>query len=249
MRVNRTRGGKLRGEVPGGAVLGARGRKASPRNKEKHFLYSMRPKKTSVIGRAFFGMIPGVERVVLGSVRSVLRTWNVQIDDDGVLTATYDHCFHRFVLMRVQFLMGNVGRDVDEVTRACLIDEFQMISPAKAGAAADDVNHGFQFPMMMRTGLGIGLDHHRSRPELLRADPGPRDGFGAGHTGGLRRVRVQLAAANDTQAVVFPIGFVVAGRILHAVRFPAVVTANKGCRPKVDGWKTLAGGVRLHAVN
>jgi hypothetical protein len=37
MRVNRTRGGKLRGEVPEGAVLGARGRKASPRNKEKPF--------------------------------------------------------------------------------------------------------------------------------------------------------------------------------------------------------------------
>lgn len=37
MHVSRRRGVKLRGEVPEGAVLGARGRKASPPDKEKPF--------------------------------------------------------------------------------------------------------------------------------------------------------------------------------------------------------------------
>ena len=168
----------------------------------------------------------GVKWVVLGSVGNVLRTWNVQIDDDGILTTAHDHCLHWLVLTRVQFLVRNVGRNIDEVTRTRLIDELQMISPAKARTAPYDVDHGFQFPMMMRAGLGIGLHHHRSRPELLRADSGTRNGFGAGHTGSLRRVGVQLVAPNDTQTVVFPIGFFVGAQILNGLRFPSVVTAT-----------------------
>ena len=56
------------------------------------------------------------------------------------------------------------------------------------------VDHGFQFPTM-RAGLGIGMYHHSSRPEFLRADSGTRDSFGAAPTGRLRGVAVQFAAA------------------------------------------------------
>ncbi|MGA7660231.1 MAG: hypothetical protein WBP65_00725 [Candidatus Sulfotelmatobacter sp.] len=47
----------------------------------------------------------------------------------------------------------------------------------------------------MRAGLGIGMYHHSSRPEFLRADSGTRDSFGAAPTGRLRGVAVQFAAA------------------------------------------------------
>src|SRR5271156_1819361 len=102
--------------------------------------------------------------------------------------------------------MRNVGRNVDEVSRAGFIDELQIISPAKAGAAPHHVDDGFEFSVMMGAGLGIGMDYDRSRPQLLRADAGARDGFSAGHARGLRRVAVEFAAANDAQAVSFPVG-------------------------------------------
>ncbi len=86
-----------------------------------------------------------------------------------------------------------------------------MISPAKAGAAADHVDHGFKFAMMMRAGLRVGMHYYGSRPELLRADFGVGDGFGANHTRRLGRVGVEFAAANDTQAVSFPVGGFVSG--------------------------------------
>jgi hypothetical protein len=94
-----------------------------------------------------------VKRVILGSVGTILRTRNVQIDDDRLLAAAHNHCLHWFILARVQFLMRNVRRNVDEVPWARLIDELQVISPAKTCPAPYDVDHGFQFTMMMRPGV------------------------------------------------------------------------------------------------
>src|SRR5271156_3363539 len=101
--------------------------------------------------------------------------------------------------------MRNVGRDVDEISGAGFINELKIVSPAKASAAADDVNHGFELSVMMRAGLGIGMNYDGSRPEFLCADAGAGNGFGAGHAGGLRRVGVEFAAADDAQAVSFPV--------------------------------------------
>src|SRR5580704_92981 len=114
--------------------------------------------------------------------------------------------------------MRDVGRDVDEVSGAGFIDKLEIISPAKAGASADDVDHGFEFAVMMRSSLGVGMNDNSSGPELLRADFGVRDGFGAGHTRGLRRVGVEFAAANDAQAVIFPVG-----HFISSCSFAAVV--------------------------
>ena len=81
-----------------------------------------------------------------------------------------------------------------------------MISPAKAGAAAHYIDDSLEFSVMMWAGLRVGMHHDRSRPELLRADPGMGDGFGAGHAGGLRSISVEFAAADDAQAISFPVG-------------------------------------------
>src|SRR5580704_12397510 len=161
----------------------------------------------------------GVKRIVLrrlrGILRRIFRARNIQVDDDRLLTAAYDHGLYRLIFAGVQFLMRHVGRDVDEVSRTRFIDELQVISPTKTGSAADYVDHRFQFAVMMRTGLGVGMHDDGSRPELLRADAGARDGFGAGHARRLRRVAVEFAAANDAQAVSFPVGHFVSSKSIE----------------------------------
>jgi hypothetical protein len=151
----------------------------------------------------------GVEGIVLRIVGRVFRAGNIQIDDDGFLTAAHDHRLDRLVFAGIQLLMRNVGRNVDEISWAGFVDELQIVSPAKAGAAAHYVDYSFQFAVMMRAGLSIGMHHYSSRPELLRADPCMRDGLGARHSWSLRSVRVEFAAADDAQAVGFPVGLIV----------------------------------------
>src|SRR6202142_2824566 len=103
--------------------------------------------------------------------------------------------------------MRNVGRNVDEISRPRLIDELQTISPAKTRPAAHDVDYSLQLAMMMRSGPGIGVHDHRSRPEFLRTHPGGRNGLGARHARSLRGVAVKFASADDSQAVILPVWF------------------------------------------
>jgi len=139
-------------------------------------------------------------------VRSVLRTRNIQIDYDWFLAAADDYRLYRLVFSSVQLLMRDVGRNVDEVSRAGFIDELEIVSPAKACAATDYVDYGFEFAVMMRTGSCVGMHYDCSSPEFLRADFGMRDGFGTGHARRLRSIAIQFATADDAQAVEFPIG-------------------------------------------
>jgi hypothetical protein len=140
------------------------------------------------------------------------RERDIQIDYDGFLAAADDHGFYRFVLAGVEFLMRNVGRDVDEVSRTGFVDKFEVISPAKARAAADHVDYGFEFTVVMRASLCVGVNDDCSRPQFLRADFGVRDSFSTVHAGSLRRVGVEFTTANDAQAVIFPVGHFVARR-------------------------------------
>src|SRR5580693_5329435 len=84
-----------------------------------------------------------------------------------------------------------------------------MIAPTKTGTAAHDVDYSFEFSMMMRAGLGVWVNYDCSSPELLGADAGVGDGFGARHAGRLGRVAIEFAIANDAQAVILPVGSVV----------------------------------------
>src|ERR1700730_1496487 len=136
-----------------------------------------------------------------------LGAGDVQVDDDRFLAAAHDDGFDRLVFPGVELLMGHVRRDVDEVTGTGFVYELEAVSPAKAGAAANDVDHGFKFAVMVRAGLGVGVHNDGPGPEFLRAGSGVGDGFGARHAAGLRRVGIQLAAADDAQAVVSPVGF------------------------------------------
>jgi hypothetical protein len=71
---------------------------------------------------------------------------------------------------------------------------------------------------------GDGYRGESGRPELLRADSGARDGFSAGHAGGLRRVAVQFAVADYAQAVAFPVG-----HFVSPARCCFVAAKNRSC--------------------
>src|SRR5271165_2671385 len=101
--------------------------------------------------------------------------------------------------------MRDIGGNVSEIAGASLVNELQTISPADAGPPANDVNHCFHFTVVVRSGFGVGVDDHRSGPELLRTHAGVGDGFGTSHSWSLRRVGVQFAAAHDAHAMIFPV--------------------------------------------
>src|ERR1700693_6539833 len=86
-----------------------------------------------------------------------LGALEVKIHHDRILTAAYHDRFARLVGESVDLLMRHVGRNVDEVARPGLAAEFQALSPSHAGSAANYVENGLQFAVVMRPGLGVGL--------------------------------------------------------------------------------------------
>ena len=94
----------------------------------------------------------------------LLHRFDVEIDDDGFLVAAHEDAFERLVGAGVDLLMRHVRRDEDEIARPCLGEEFEMVAPAHAGAPLDDVDDAFERAVMMRAGLGVGMDADRPGP-------------------------------------------------------------------------------------
>ena len=80
--------------------------------------------------------------------------------------------------------------------------------------------------VVMRAGLGVRLDDHRSGPKLLRADAREVDRRLAVHARGLRNVRVQLGRGNDAYAVMLPAVRVVVRMRAVIVRCRHLVTKS-----------------------
>src|SRR5256886_6503136 len=102
--------------------------------------------------------------------------------------------------------MRDEGRDVDEVAGAGLGDELELVAPAHAGLAANDVDHALYRAVMVGAGLGLGVDDDGAGPEFLGAGARVGDGGGAVHARGLRGVDVELVGVDDAHAVVLPLG-------------------------------------------
>ena len=147
-----------------------------------------------------------MERVRSGCAARVFGAGDIEVDDDRLLAAADDDGFDGFVGAGVEFLMRDVGRNVDEIAGAGFVDELKVVAPAEAGAAADDVDDGFEFTVMVGAGFGVGMDNDGASPEFLRAGFRMGDGFGAGHAGRLEGVGIELAAADDAEAVELPVG-------------------------------------------
>ena len=65
---------------------------------------------------------------------------------------------------------------------------------------------------MVGAGLGPGMDHDGPGPQLFSARP-RMGGRGAIHSGGLRRVAVELVGVHDSHAGVLPLGFGAGGHV------------------------------------
>ncbi len=148
-----------------------------------------------------------VSRIDPARLRRCLGARNIQVDDDRLLAAAHHHRFHRDVRVGIDFLVRNVGRNEDEVAGSGLIDEFQLLAPAESSAAFDDIQYRFEIPVVVGSGLRVGLNDDRSGPQLAGARARMVDRGGACHPFGLGRVAIQFVGVDDADAVALPIGF------------------------------------------
>jgi hypothetical protein len=135
-----------------------------------------------------------------------LGAFDREIDYYGVLAAADDYRFHGLVRGSVDFLMGDPGRNKDEVPGAGFGGKLKTIAPPKPRPAANDIQHGFEFTMMMGACFGVGVHDYSSGPELPRSGGSLRDRGGTGHTGRLGRVRIEFGSANNADPVFPPVG-------------------------------------------
>ena len=59
-----------------------------------------------------------MKRIGLRGIPGVFGAWDVQVNDNGFLAASYDHCFHWLIPPGVELLVGNKRRDINEIARA-----------------------------------------------------------------------------------------------------------------------------------
>src|SRR5215469_17867102 len=98
-----------------------------------------------------------MEWKVIRAVIGRLGALDVEINDDRILSTPDYHCFAGNIHASVDFLVGDVRRNVNEVSRIGFVRELQVFSPAHSRPTSNDVDHGLQFGMMMGAGLGVGL--------------------------------------------------------------------------------------------
>src|SRR3984885_8023913 len=130
----------------------------------------------------------------------------VEIDYDRLLAAAHQHARQRRLVAGVDLLVRDEGRHVDEIARGGFGHEFEPVTPAHAGASADHIDDAFDRPMVVRPGLGFGVDNDGSSPQLLRSRAGVGDGRRAIHAGRLSRVDVEFVRMDDADAVEAPSG-------------------------------------------
>src|SRR5262245_12929208 len=179
------------------------------------------PSRTSVprgvvmpIGRAASRL---VDRVAPRHLLGLFHRLDIEIDDDGLVVASYQHTFERFARTGVDLLVGNERRHIDEIARSGLGSEFQPFAPAHACFAPHNVDDALELAVVMRAGLGIGLNAHRARPDFLRADARIIDRGLTVHARRLRCIGIKRVPGNDAHAVVLPFGRVlVVGLAIHA---------------------------------
>ncbi len=98
-----------------------------------------------------------MHRIDPAAVRRRLRTFDIEIYDNGILPAANHHRFHGVVRIGIDLLMRKVGRNEHEVARPGLIGELQVFAPAESRAALNDIKDRLQVAMMVRAGLGVRI--------------------------------------------------------------------------------------------
>ena len=157
----------------------------------------------------------GMEWLLASALVHRLRTLDVQIHNHGILPASDDHCFARHIWAGITFLMGDVGRNVNEISRICLIAELQTIAPAHAGPASHDVDHRLKLAVMVGSGFRVGLNHYSASPQLAGACTHIRYGGSPRHSGSLGCVGIQFPGSHNFHAVLLPVQCVSPCRVLR----------------------------------
>src|SRR5687767_826700 len=93
---------------------------------------------------------------------------------------------------------------MDEIAGPRFSDKLKSFAPAHAGFAAYDIDDALHRTVMVGTGLGIGMDHHRSGPQFLSTAARIGNRRSAMHSWSLRCVRIELTAFNHADTVVLP---------------------------------------------
>src|ERR1700758_185410 len=109
-----------------------------------------------------------MNRVDPADLFRALDRLNVEIDDDRLVVAADHDAIERFVAGGIDLLVRHIRRHKDEIAGTGLGDVFEMLAPAHSCLALEHVDHAFEMPVMVRPGLGIGVDLDRSGPDLLR---------------------------------------------------------------------------------
>src|SRR5438093_12220041 len=130
-----------------------------------------------------------------------LSGFEIQIDDDRLLTAPDHHAAENISRARIDLLMGNERGNVNEIARASLGDKLQVLTPSTAPPAANHIENAFQFSMVVSTRFGSGLDGDRAHRQLVRACPGLGARGGSGPGGNWRRMEVRQRPGKDGAAM------------------------------------------------
>lgn len=130
---------------------------------------------------------------------------DVEVDDYWFLPAANHYAFERLIGTRIDLLMRDEWRHVNEVTRRRLGHELELLAPSHSRAPLNDVDHALELAVMMRAGLGVCMNRDSACPKLACACPRVSDRRRSVHARRLRRVRVELARMNDANAFVLPV--------------------------------------------
>ena len=119
-----------------------------------------------------------------------------KVDDEGLGTAANDDPGDGLG-GGVKFLVGQMGGNENEVTGTHGFGKFAVAAPADLSTAAEHVNDGFLFAVVMHGTGGMWLGDHNAATDMRGAGKIAVDGGEAQNASGLRRVPVEMIAARN----------------------------------------------------
>lgn len=133
------------------------------------------------------------------------RAFDVEVYYYRILPASDNYGLARHVGTGIDFLMRNVGGNVNEVSGVCLIAKLQVIAPAHAGTTSNDIDDGLQFAVVVGSGFGVRLNHYGAGPQFTGPCACLRDGGGSRHSWRLGCIGVKFPSPHNFYTMLFPV--------------------------------------------